>query len=64
MTLEDLLGRVAGGDVFTGATLSRPRRSDPAVPQHISADPVLVRGQERVTDMLSVLESRRATVAG
>jgi hypothetical protein len=48
VTLEELLGRVAGGGVLSGATLSRPTRSDPSVAQRVTADPVMVKGRERV----------------
>lgn len=48
MILADVLGRVAEGGAFTGATLSRPRRSDPSTAQRVTVDPVLVQGRERV----------------
>lgn len=47
MTLEELVERLVGGAVLTGATLSRPRSVDPASPKRLTLDPVAVRSGVR-----------------
>lgn len=47
MTVEELVGDLIDGDRLTGATLSKPRRSDRARPAKVTVDPVLVRGELR-----------------
>jgi hypothetical protein len=47
MTVERLVGDLIRREALTGATLSRPRRSDPARYTRITIDPVLVRGELR-----------------
>jgi Methyltransferase domain len=45
--VEDVVAGLVGSDALTGATLSKPRRSDPARPTKITLTPVLVRGELR-----------------
>jgi hypothetical protein len=45
--VAELLERLVGDATLTGATLSRPRGADPAVPRRITVDPVRLRGGDR-----------------
>jgi hypothetical protein len=47
VTVEELVGDLIDGDRLTGATLSKPRRSDRARPAKVTVDPVIVRGELR-----------------
>ena len=42
MTLATLLERLVADATLTGATLSRPRTSDPSEPTRLTVDPVAV----------------------
>jgi hypothetical protein len=45
--VAELLERLVGDSTLTGATLSRPRGADPAVPRRITVEPVRLRGGDR-----------------
>jgi Methyltransferase domain len=47
MEVEQLIGRLVRGEALTGASLSKPRRSDPARSAKVTVKPVLVRGELR-----------------
>ncbi len=42
--ISELVDELVGGERLTGASLSRPRRSDPAQPARLTIDPVVVQG--------------------
>jgi Methyltransferase domain len=47
VTVEEVLARLFAEDAFTGATLSKPRRSDSGRPGKVTVDPVILRGELR-----------------
>ena len=40
-----LVSRLVGEEALTGATLSRPRRSDPSRPARVTVAPIIVGGE-------------------
>jgi hypothetical protein len=46
-TPERLVAELVGNELLTGATLSKPRRSDPSRPAKVTVAPVLVQGALR-----------------
>lgn len=72
-TPEELVGELVERERLTGATLSKPRRSDPSRATRITIDPVLLRGElryrwtfhhgrEAVAENLAPDETRRRLV--
>ncbi len=47
MDVEDLVRDLIAGEALIGATLSRPRRADPAGPRKVTVEPVVVSGELR-----------------
>jgi hypothetical protein len=47
VTVEELVHELVGRGTLTGATLSKPRRSDPARARRVTIRPVLLRGELR-----------------